>query len=166
MNDPLSLFALVAHPLCKLEAQKFFNFPIRHSFKRERKRRSTWRAWISVSQPFFDSRHPSLQKQFGYNLLVHRHFVYKFVAPLKLFQDNQGCRGIPVENPWLEEIYLKNNPRFFQQVSSHVGSDDLEGCVEIDLDVFPEPRRVVVSSRFRISDGLHDWGWGKNSVER
>ncbi len=59
-------------------------------------------------------------------------------------------------HPW--KLYLKYNSRFLQQVSSHVGSDDLKGGVEIDLDVFPESRRVIVSSRFRISDGLHDWG--------
>jgi hypothetical protein len=39
---------------------------------------------------------------------------------------------------------LKDNSGLFEQVSPHVGSDDLEGRVEVDLDVLAEPRRVVV----------------------
>ena len=61
------------------------------------------------------------------------------------------------------QTHLKDNTRLFQQVRSHIGSDDLERGVEIDLDVLPESGGVVVSGRFRISDGLHDWGWGEDS---
>ena len=52
---------------------------------------------------------------------------------------------------------MKDDSRLFQQVSPHVGSDDLERGVEVDLDVLAEPGRVVVPRSFRISDGLHDW---------
>ena len=59
---------------------------------------------------------------------------------------------------------MKDDSRLFQQVSPHVGSDDLERGVEVDLDVLAEPRGVVVPSGFRISDGLHDRGRSQDSL--
>ena len=78
---------------------------------------------------------------------------------LKYFRE---ALPVIISNLW-QHNYLKNDSRLFQQVSPHVGSNDLEGSVEIDLDVFAESRRVVVPCRFRISDGLHNWRWREDS---
>ena len=70
-----------------LNTRKFNGFIWRHGLM--------YIVYSSVSQPFFDSRHPSLFiKQFGgtpnYNLLVNRCQVQKLSAPLEFFTAPKG----------------------------------------------------------------------------
>lgn len=59
-------------------------------------------------------------------------------------------------------LYLKNDSGLFQEVSSHVGADDVVIFVEQDLDEFAESRGVVVAGRFRVSYGFHYWRRGEH----
>lgn len=52
--------------------------------------------------------------------------------------------------------HLKHHSGFFQQICSHVGTDDAKAVVEADLDVFPETTAVIVPGCLRISNGLRD----------
>ena len=47
---------------------------------------------------------------------------------------------------------LVHDPGFLQKVLLDLGAFDGSGFVEVDVDVLPEPRRVVVANRFRVSE--------------
>lgn len=52
--------------------------------------------------------------------------------------------------------HLKHHSRFFQQICSHVGTDDTKAGVKADFDVFPKATAVVISGGLCISNGLRD----------
>ena len=62
-------------------------------------------------------------------------------------------------------MYLEDNPGLLQEVGPHVGADDVEVLVEVDLDVLAEAGAVVVPRRLGVADGLHDGGGGKYLLE-
>ncbi len=53
-------------------------------------------------------------------------------------------------------VRLEHNAALFQQVSPHVGTDDMQVLVEVDFDVLSEAGAVIVSRRFRVAYGLCD----------
>lgn len=63
------------------------------------------------------------------------------------------------------QTHLEDDSRLLQQIRPHVGPDDVEVLVEVDLDVLPEARRVVVPRRLGVADRLHDWRGGNDLSE-
>ena len=51
---------------------------------------------------------------------------------------------------------MKYDSRFFQQIRPHIGSDNMKLLIKINLDIFPEPRRIIIPRRFSIANGLHN----------
>lgn len=52
------------------------------------------------------------------------------------------------------QTHLEDNARLLQQVSPHVGTDDVVVSAEADLDVLPKAAAVVVPRGFGVSNGL------------
>ena len=49
---------------------------------------------------------------------------------------------------------LVHDPGFLQKVLLDLGAFDGSGFVEVDVDVLPEPRRVVVSNGLGVPESL------------
>ena len=52
-------------------------------------------------------------------------------------------------------VFFKlDNSRFLEQVTSYFGPVDIFHFVEVNLDIFPEPTGIIITSSFAVTESL------------
>jgi hypothetical protein len=65
---------------------------------------------------------------------------------------------------WRESTNLQDNTRFLQQIRHQIGSHNLPGIVEVNLNEFTESRGVVVIDSLRIPESFQNRRGLQNSL--